>query len=101
MIARVWTTRVDEARAAEYETFAQTISLPMFRLQPGFRGVAMLRRGQDCVVITLWRDAEAVADLARSESYAQTVREILARGFLKGEQTLQTFDTHLLAYLPD
>lgn len=100
MIGRIWTTRVDEGRASEYEAFAKDISLPMFRLQHGFRGVAMFRRGEECLVVTLWQDAASVAALARSESYVQTVSEIAARGFLQGEQTVDTFDAHLLADLP-
>ena len=100
MIGRMWTTRVTEARAAEYEAFAREISLPMFRQQPGFLGVAMMRRGEDCVVLTLWHDAASVAALARSESYTRTVSAILAAGFLQGEQTLEIYDVHLLADLP-
>lgn len=100
MIGRIWTTRVDEVRALEYEAFAREISLSMFRQQPGFLGVAMMRRGEDCVVLTLWRDAESVAALARSTSYARTVSEILAAGFLQGEQNLETYNVHLLADLP-
>lgn len=100
MIGRIWTTRVDEVRALEYEAFGREISLPMFRRQPGFLGVAMMRRGEDCVVLTLWQDAESVAALARSDSYARTVSEILAADFLQGEQTLETYDIHLFADLP-
>ena len=96
----MWTTRVTEARATEYEAFARQISLPMFRQQPGFLGVAMFRRGEDCVVLTLWHDAESATALARSDSYTRTVSEILAAGFLQGEHTLETCDVHLLADLP-
>lgn len=100
MIGRIWTTRVDEVRALEYEAFAREISLPMFRQQPGCLGVAMMRRGEDCVVLTLWRDAESVAALATSDSYTRTVSAIHAAGFLQGEQTLETYDVHLLADVP-
>ena len=100
MIGRVWTTRVTEARAAEYQAFAREISLPMFHQQPGFLGVAMFRRGEECVVLTLWQDAASVAALTRSESRTRTVSEILATGFLQGDQTLETYDVHLHADLP-
>lgn len=100
MIGRMWTTRVTDARATEYEAFAREISLPMFRQQPGFLGVAMFRRGEECVVLTLWHDAASVAALARSDSYTRTVSAILAAGFLQGEQTLETYNVHLLADLP-
>ena len=94
------TTRFTVARATEYEAFAREISLPMFRQQPGFLGVAMYRRGEECVVLTLWQDAASVAALARSDAFTRTVSEILAAGFLQGEQTLETYNVHLLADLP-
>jgi heme-degrading monooxygenase HmoA len=99
MIARMWTTRVSEERATEYEAFAREVSLPMFRQQPGYLGVAMLRQGEDCVALTLWQDAESVAALSRSDSYVRTVNEILAAGFLRSEQNLETYTVHLLADL--
>lgn len=100
MIGRVWKARVAEHRVAEYEAFAREVSLPMFRLQPGFRGVAMFRKGDDCMVLTFWQDAESVAALTRSDAYARTVNVILAKGFLDGEQTVETFNAHLLSDLP-
>jgi heme-degrading monooxygenase HmoA len=100
MIGRKWTTHVTEACAAEYQAFAKDISLPMLRQQPGFLGVATMRRGEECVVLPPWRDAESVASLARSASYTRTVSEILATGFLQVEQTLETYDVHLHADLP-
>ena len=99
MIGRFWTTKVVEARAEEYDSFACDVSLAMFRSQPAFRGAAMFRRGEDGVVLTPWQDAASVAALARSNSYAPTVESILAQGFLHGEQTLEIFDLHLLSDL--
>lgn len=96
MIARMWTARIDAARAAEYETFARDVSLPMFRRQLGFRGAIMLRRGANCVVITMWQDAGSVAALDASETYAETVERIIRQGFLKGRQSVEIFDTHLM-----
>ena len=87
-------------RAAEYEAFARDVSLPMFRRQPGFRDGAIFRRGEECVMMTLLQDIPSVANLTRSETYAQTIRDILARVFLHGEQAVNAFDLHLLADLP-
>lgn len=97
MIARLWTTGVDEARAAEYEAFARDISLPMFRRQPGFAGALMLRRGAESMVVTLWKDAASIAALDQSQSYADTVRAITGRRVLRGTQRVETFDVHLWA----
>ena len=57
MIGRQWTTQVTEARAVDYESFARDVSLPMFQSQPGFLGALMMRRGEHCLVLTLWQDA--------------------------------------------
>ncbi len=96
MIVRIWTTGVEQGRAADYEAFARDISLPMFRQQAGYRGVLMGRRNGDCVVISLWEDEAALATLDQSPSYQATVQRILAEGFLMGEQTVEAYDLHLL-----
>lgn len=95
MIARIWTTEIDEALASGYETFAREKSLPMFRSQPGYCGVFMLRRGGACIVLSLWRDIVSIQTLAQSETYIQTVKEIMEGGFLQDGQSLETFDVHL------
>jgi choline dehydrogenase-like flavoprotein len=35
-VVRIWTTELDESRSHEYEDFALSISLPMFRRHNGF-----------------------------------------------------------------
>jgi heme-degrading monooxygenase HmoA len=94
-IARIWKTGVDPERALEYEHFARHVSLPMFQAQQGFEGVFMLRDGADCTVITLWNSPADAAALSNSTTYKATVQRILDRGFLVGEQTLQTCEIHL------
>ena len=95
LIARIWHTEIDPDRAAEYEAFARDISLPMFRAQPGFAGVLMLRDGGRCQVITLWESHDAIDALNSSASYRQTVDRILAQGFLGSEQSVELLDAHL------
>lgn len=95
MIARIWSAQIDENRASEYEAFALEISLPMFRGQPGFRGVTMLRQGSRCMVITMWDDHSAIAELEGSQKYLETVRQIEEMGFLRGDQSTEVFDIHL------
>lgn len=88
MLARTWTTKVDDRRTQEYESFARDVSLPMFRASSGCVGVLMSRRGNVCEVLTLWRDARDIAALGHSPSYRDTVERIRATGFL-----LETNDT--------
>lgn len=92
MIMRIWTTQIDETRAADYDAFARGTSLPMFRAQPGFRGVLFGREGRNCTVVTLW-DSPAAADaLEDSTAYRETVALINATGFLQGASTVERRD---------
>lgn len=94
-IARIWRTHIDPARAEDYERFARDVSLPMFRQQPGFEGVLMLRDGARCEVITLWQSAEDIAMLDRSTTYKDVVARIIAQGFITGEQRVKMMSLHL------
>lgn len=92
MIARIWRTEIDPTRADEYQTFAHAQSLPMFRQQEGFIGVLFAAAATGRAVITLWRDLDAVATLDASPTYKNTVAEIEATGFLRGESTLEVLE---------
>jgi len=91
MIPRIWRTQVDPARIAEYETFANTKSLSMFKQQRGFLGVVFMHTPKG-VTLSIWEDRAAVEALATSETYQATVRDILVSGLLKGEQTTGVFE---------
>ncbi|PJJ71377.1 heme-degrading monooxygenase HmoA [Diaminobutyricimonas aerilata] len=92
MIARIWRTGLDESRADEYTAFATERSLPMFRRQPGFRGLVFARAAEGRVVITFWDDAESVARLDASSDYRETVAAIGAAGFLREPQSVEVFE---------
>lgn len=96
MIARLWKTGLKPGRAEAYEDFARDVSLPMFRRQEGFLGCVMSRKDDQGLVLTFWRDREAVAALAHSPSYKATVERILAADLLAGEQSTEVTDIHLL-----
>jgi heme-degrading monooxygenase HmoA len=96
LVARIWTTKIDAERASDYERFAHEISLPMFRAQTGFAGALMLRNHDECQVITIWQSLEAAEALGSSPSYCQTVERIMAKGFIRGEQRIETLPVHLL-----
>jgi heme-degrading monooxygenase HmoA len=89
MIARIWRTRIDECRAADYETFISCKSMPMFRSQHGFLGALFGRDGTERVVISLWRDRSSVGALARSPGYTRTVWELEATRMLAGATSVQ------------
>jgi heme-degrading monooxygenase HmoA len=93
VIVRIWRTRVDPARADEYERFAHERSLPMFRRQAGFRGVLFAAGDEtERVVLSFWENADAVEALGRSPTYRETVDALLASGILTGEQTVEVLD---------
>jgi heme-degrading monooxygenase HmoA len=93
-VVRLWRAGVDGTRASEYEVFAETRSRPMFERQDGFEGVLFTRRDEDVLVITLWRDQQAVAALADSACYQETVRAIGETGFLRGTSSVETYELH-------
>jgi heme-degrading monooxygenase HmoA len=93
VIVRIWRTGIDPARADEYERFAQERSLPMFRAQPGFRGVLFTTAADgDRAVISFWEDEQAVELLDRSESYRETASALGSSGILRGEQSVEVLD---------
>jgi heme-degrading monooxygenase HmoA len=92
MIMRIWRTEIDPRRAPDYIEFARRYSLPMFRSQPGFKGVFFTARERERVVITLWEDIAAATALNTSETYGHTVAAIEAAGFLRGESTVELFE---------
>jgi heme-degrading monooxygenase HmoA len=83
VIVRIWRAEIDPARAEEYELFAQERSLPMFRSHAGFRGCALVRKGADCTVVTLWARREDAAALEHSDRYRETAAAIMATGFVR------------------
>jgi heme-degrading monooxygenase HmoA len=93
-LVRIWTTRIDMARVDEYERFVDQRSLPMFRAQEGFVGVAFARSGDEVAVISYWRDRAAVGALDASATYQETVQAIAETGFLVGDAAISVFEIH-------
>ena len=94
MIVRIWTTGFDPARLDELDAFANRISLPMLRRQPGNRGVLFAVDGDEWMTLTLWEDMASIARLDDSPDYRETVANILAADFLRGAQVTRTYDDH-------
>jgi hypothetical protein len=94
LVVRTWRTGLDESRGSEYEDFALSISLPMFRRHVGFLGVLFAGTGSERVVITLWSGQPAAAALDASADYQATVQAIEAAGFLRPPQQLELPPVH-------
>jgi heme-degrading monooxygenase HmoA len=93
VIVRIWRTGIDPACAGEYDRFAQERSLPMFRSQPGCRGVLFTTAADDRrAVISFWEDQDAVNRLDESVTYRETASALGSTGILRGEQTVEVLD---------
>ena len=92
MIIRIWRTQVNASRTTEYENFAQTYSLPMFRQQEGCLGVLFLRTEKDYAALSLWDSIQVVEKLAHSSIYQETVQQLQATGLLEGQQAVEVFE---------
>jgi len=91
---RIWRTQIDDSRAREYENFARSVSLPMFRRHDGFLGALFAGSGGERAVVTLWASRAAAASLEASADYQATVRAIEAAGFLRPPQRTELLDVH-------
>ena len=93
MIARVWTTAIDELREADFLGYARTRSRAMFLEQPGCVGVFFLRESSGVYrVLSLWEDGRCMDALARSTSYQQTVQGLIATGTLRGNAEVELYE---------
>jgi hypothetical protein len=92
MIVRLWTTGIISSKAAEYDGFASSRSLAMFKTLDGCLGVIFIRSDTKGYALSFWDNAASVEALADSELYQNTVSEIVAAGFLKEPQTSELVD---------
>lgn len=92
MIARLWQTRIDVARSAEYDAFAATYSRPMFARLPGCLGAFFLGTGEVRSVLSLWTDRTSIDALETSTLYRETVARFQATGVLREPQRVETFE---------
>lgn len=88
MIIRLWSTKLVPELVSDYDAFASSTSLEMFRSLDGCLGVVFLRSKERGFVFSFWRDSRSVDALRSSAPYDETVRRIAAAGLLAGEQTV-------------
>ena len=89
MIARIWRSGLDASRRDEYERFAAERSLPMFQRRHGCLGVLFGAGEEECVVVSLWTDRDAVDRLEVDPEYRATVDAIVAAGFLRPPRAVE------------
>jgi len=93
MIARLWQTRIDPRRAAEYDEFAARYSRPMFAALPGCLAAFFLGTGGELrSVLSVWADRASIDALDISALYRETVTRFEATGVLREPQTVELFE---------
>ena len=92
MLIRIWRVNIVPERIGDLEDFANTYSLPMFRMQAGCLGVLFTRDGYNCAVISIWENMQAIEKLKASPSYNDTVEKIADTRMLEGEQSVEIFE---------
>jgi len=76
MVGRIWDLEVDPQRAAEFESFASDVALPMVRGKMGCSAVYVLRESESVgryTCVTLWLSRKAMMVAAVSPDWADVV----------------------------
>ena len=89
LVARLWHTRIDPARADAYDAFAREHSRPMFDRLEGCLGALFLGTGAERTVLTLWAGRAAIDALGESALYNDTVARFHATGILREPQHVE------------
>lgn len=94
MLLRIWKVGISPGQAATLETFANTVSLPMFKAQPGCLAVLFTRTESECATVTLWSSAEAVEAMEASAQYREVVLRIEQSGILGSDHRTEVFTVY-------
>lgn len=94
MLLRIWKVSLAPSKAEELETFANTISLPMFKAQPGCLAVFFTRTASECATVTVWSSPQSVEAMERSSQYQHVVRQIGESGILKDNHVTEVFSVY-------
>jgi heme-degrading monooxygenase HmoA len=94
MLLRIWKVGLVPGKAEELETFANTVSLPMFKAQPGCLAVFFTRTPSECATVTVWASAESIEAMERSARYQDVVRQIEQSGILQSNHATEVFSVY-------
>ena len=94
MLLRIWKVSLTPDKAKDLETFANTVSLPMFRKQPGCLAVFFTRTESQCATVTVWSSAESVEAMEGSLEYQDVVRRIETSGILGSDHITEVFTVY-------
>lgn len=94
MLLRIWKVSLAPGKAEELETFANTISLPMFKAQPGCLAVFFTRTASECATVTVWSSVQSVEAMERSAQYQRVVRQIEESGILEDDHVTEVFSVY-------
>lgn len=94
MLIRIWKVGLAPGKSKELEVFANAISLPMFRAQPGCLAVLFTRSALECVTVTLWSSIESVEAMENSAQYRNVVRQIVESGIVEDDHVTEVYTVY-------
>ncbi len=94
MLLRIWKVGISPGQANALESFANSVSLPMFQAQPGCLAVLFTRTESECATVTLWSSAEAVEAMEASAHYRDVVLRIEQSGILGSDHRTEVFTVY-------
>ncbi len=94
MLLRIWKVDLVPGKARELEVFANTISLPMFKRQPGCLAVFFTKSDAQCATVTLWSSPEAVEEMERSNDYRDVVTQIEHSGIIGSNHVTEVYTVY-------
>jgi heme-degrading monooxygenase HmoA len=94
MLLRIWKVGLSPGKAAELEAFANAVSLPMFRRQPGCLAVFFARTETECATVTMWLSTQSIETMEGSAEYQRVVRQIEESGILQDNHVTEVFSVY-------
>ena len=88
----MWRTRFDPDRLGELQSFAESVSKPMFGELPGCLGQVHAVRDDEWITQTYWESPFHIESATASERYQDVVARIVAAGFLRGTPSTEVFE---------
>lgn len=94
MLIRIWKVSLAPGKAEELEAFANTISLPMFKAQPGCLAVFFTRTASECATVTIWESTQSIEAMECSSQYQHVVHQIERSGILQDNHVTEVFSVY-------
>lgn len=93
MILRIWKSRYNPEVREDLRQFLRELGLPLTRSQIGCLGYYCAWRGTDeYATVSIWRNAEFIANMEQSLSYQQILQKSISKNFFVGDVTQNAYE---------